>query len=429
MVGLVVLAVAAAGTTYSVLGRRAEEPATAGPPSPPVTRPSAAAGSSGPPGDKRMLAEIDAVLKTRASAVRTGQLAQFLQHLDPQNSALRRRHQQLFGNLRKLGLRHLSYRREGGWVPEPQPQHGSEARAFRVMMLVQVTGIDPAPRFVPLGYTFAERGGRWLLVDDDDLAGEQDRGTYREPWDLGPIEAVRGPGVLVVVPANERANGRRLVGEARRATPAVRAALKRSPAGVLVIAMADQRSMDTGWQTGGHPAAAVAVQNFSPVTAAATRFEVTGSRVVINPTERTKADRFLLAHEFTHAAMAPLGGKAPTWLVEGLAEYVEFRLTSRHGDHQRVADRRRTLLRQAIPAVRRLPTDNDFRGAYDEQSYGVSWIVVEYLADEYGISTLNALYADLARGPEDAAARERALRQHLDTSEAELVAAVKEYDG
>jgi hypothetical protein len=42
---------------------------------------------------------------------------------------------------------------------------------------------------------------------------------------------------------------------------------------------------------------------------------------------------------------------------------------------------------------------------------------------------VNALYADLARGPDDPAVREQVLRKHLKLTEAALVAAVKKYDG
>jgi hypothetical protein len=297
------------------------------------------------------------------------------------------------------------------------------------MMLVRVAGVDPAPRPTPLGYTFAQRGGRWFLVDDDDLAAEHDRGSYKEPWDLGAIDVVRGPRVLVVVPAGERGNGRRLAREAAAALPAVRSATRRAQARILVIAMKDRRSMDPEWRTGGHPAAAVAVSNHAPRNTAATEFRVVGSRVVINPDKRREAGRFLLAHEFTHAAMEPLGHDAPTWLVEGFAEYVEWRFAARSGFRRGVAEVRRELLREAVPKLTVLPIDGVFHGDYDEESYGVSWLIVEYLVGRYGLAKVGALYADLARGPDDPEVREQRLRKHLKVSEPALLAAVKKYDG
>ncbi|TDO44705.1 hypothetical protein EV643_115207 [Kribbella sp. VKM Ac-2527] len=147
--------------------------------------------------------------------------------------------------------------------------------------------------------------------------------------------------------------------------------------------------------------------------------------MVINPDGRLKADRLLLAHEFTHAAMSTLGGGAPTWLVEGYAMYVEQRLAEQSGYDEDVADWRDELMSEAIPKLTVLPIDGVFHGEYDEESYGVSWIIVEHLVTKYGLAKLNALYVDLARGDDGPVVREQVLRKHLKISEAALVAAVK----
>jgi len=127
--------------------------------------------------------------------------------------------------------------------------------------------------------------------------------------------------------------------------------------------------------------------------------------------------------------MAPLGSGAPTWLVEGFAEYVELRLAEQSGHRQGVAAWRRELLRESVPTLAVLPIDGVFHGDYDEESYGVSWIIVEYLVTRYGLAKVNALYADIARGRDDSVVREQVLRKHLKISETALVAAVKKYDG
>lgn len=209
---------------------------------------------------------------------------------------------------------------------------------------------------------------------------------------------------------------------------AVQSATRRAQAGILVVALADRLSMDPEWRTGGHLAGAVAVPNLAP-TADPAEFKVIGSRVVINPDERADAGRLLLAHEFTHAAMATLGNSAPAWLVEGLAMYVERQLAERGGQRQDVAERRDELLRTQIPALTVLPIDGVFHGDYDEDTYGVSWIVVEYLVTKYGLKTVHALYAELARASDDPAVRAQVLGKHLKVSEAALIAAVKRYDG
>ncbi|MGW5194674.1 hypothetical protein ACWEOO_35830 [Kribbella sp. NPDC004138] len=415
--GVAVLAVLAAAVTWFVVGRGdsgAEVPAAV-----PTT--------TEPPSEEQLLAGAEAILKMRAAAVLSGQLAQYLRYVDPANRKLRQRDQQVFTNLRKLGLAKLTYQVDTRWAPEAKAKHGPTARALRVLMQLQIAGIDSAPRATSLGYTFAERNGRWLLVADDDLTA--DLGPYREPWHLGAIEAVRRPGVLVVVPVGERPNGERLAHESERAVPMVRSITRRATAGILVIALADKTSMDPGWVTGGHPAAAVAAPNYAPVDPQVSDFKVIGSRVVINPTERRRAGRLLLAHEFTHVAVAPLGGEAPIWLVEGFARYVEYRLAAESGYRGEVAGERRQLLSEKIPALAVLPIDGVFHGDYDEDSYGVAWIIVEYLVSKYGQARVNALYADLAHGPDAPAVREQVLRKHLKVGETALVAALKKYDG
>ncbi|MBB6571429.1 hypothetical protein HNR71_007066 [Kribbella sandramycini] len=368
--------------------------------------------------------QVDALLKARSAAIVGGQETEFLKTVDPANAKLVARQRQVFANLQKLGVRQVGFQRETEYVAEEKPESGQGAQAFRVRMLIQLTGIDAAARATPLGYTFAERGGQVVLVSDDDLAQEADRGTYREPWDLGPIEVVRRPGLLIVVPSQERANGVRLANEAAAALPAVRAATRRAQSGILVVALADKRSMSPEWQTGGHPAGAVATPNLAPSKADETILEVVGSRVVINPTERKTAGRLLLAHEFTHVVMAPLGNAAPTWMVEGLAEYVERRLAEQEGD-DRPAKKRAELRRTVIPELTVLPIDGTFHGDYGDESYGVSWLIIEHLATTHGLPKVIALYTDQAKGPDTPAHRDQLLQKHLSQTEPQLLTALK----
>jgi hypothetical protein len=425
--GAAAVAVVAGGVTYGVVGRDETPEAVAGPSVTPSATESVSAELLA---EQKMLAGIDATLKGRAAALTAGKLAQYLSYTDPKNAKLVQGDRQVFDNLRKLGVRQVGYVRVDAFSPEPRPSLGRTARAVRVKMLVQLTGIDPAPRVTQLGYAFVERGGHWLLASNDD-AEAADRGDSREPWELGPIEVARGRGVLVVSSPGEESNGRRLVREAEAAVPAVQAATKRAQAGILVVAMAARRSWDSTLITGGHPAGAVAIPNYTPTNAAADieAYKVLGSRVVINPTYRKEADRFVLAHEFTHAAMAPLGAGAPTWLVEGYAEYVEMHLYERSNYSDWVERRRHELRRGSLKALTVLPIDGVFHGDYDEDSYGVAWLISEYIVDKYGLATINALYAETAAQTDDPALRDKAVLKHLKLTDPAVAAAVKKYTG
>jgi hypothetical protein len=428
-IAAIAASVVVAGVAVNVMSWREQVPkaaTTAGDSATPVdtSTPTAAAPGEATVGSSP-LTEIENMLEARAGALLHGSLAQFLAFTDPKNAKLVQRDKQLFANFRKLGIRQVDYQLSPDFTPERRPKLGPTARAFRLATFVQIGGIDPAPRYSEVGYTFARRGGHWLLVDDDDAAAANHDGTL-EPWELGPIEVARGRGVLVVSSPGEGRNGRRLAREAEAAMPSVQAATKRAPAGVLVVAMADRRSFpETSIE--GEPAGAIAMGNYVAMDAALIGFKSIGSRVVINPSKRKTTDREVLAHEFTHAAMSPLGEGAPTWLVEGYAEYVERHLAERGSDGQWVADARRKLRRTAIKSLTVPPANDVF---YDrEDNYGVSWLIVEYLVNKYGLAKLNALYADLATSRDDPTTRDRILRKHLSVTETILVAAVKKYTG
>jgi hypothetical protein len=422
-IAAIVTSVLGAGVAVNVISWRDEAPkatATAGdsvtPAETPPTTPAAEVTATSTP-----LTEIQNMLEARAGALVRGSLAQFLAFTDPANAKLVQRDKQLFANFRKLGVRQVDYQLSPNFTSAPRPKLGPTARAFRLATFVQIGGIDPAARYSEVGYTFAKRGGHWLLVDDHDPAAASQDGTL-EPWELGPIEVARGRGVLVVTSPGEGRNGRRLVREAEAAMPSVQAATKRAPAGVLVVAMADRRSFpETSIE--GEQAVAIAESNEVATDANLIGFKSIGGRVVINPSKRKTTDREVLAHEFTHAAMSPLGDGAPTWLVEGYAEYVEWHLAERRGQEW-VADERRKVRRTALKSLAAPPNNEVF---YDrEANYGVAALIVEYLVNRYGLARFNALYADLAAGFDDPTAHDRTLRKDLKLTGRTLMAAVKD---
>ena len=378
--------------------------------------------------ERRIGTEVTAVLRTRARAVVAGRLPAFLATVDPKNTALRRKQTVVFSNLREIGLASLGFTLQDGFVPEALPRRGPGAYAFRVAMSVQVRGVDRRPRYSALGLTFAKRGGRWLLVADDDLRTDPDATGYEEPWDFGPIDVVRRPRVVVVVPPGERRNGERLARDSVTALGDVRRSLGRAPAAILVVALRDRATMG-GAQTGGHPAAAVAVPDFFSDDRPGDTTPVAGSHVVIQPEDRFEADARMLSHEFTHATMSPYGRYTPTWLVEGLAEYVAYSGTIHAGYADGVRRVRNDVLRKSIPRLQVLPIDGVFHGDYGENNYGISWVLVEYLANRYGIAKVLAAYRDLGGDTNAATNQDPVLRKRFGVDERGLVAAVHRYEG
>jgi hypothetical protein len=375
-----------------------------------------------PADDPELQEEFDRILRERAQGIMTGRRDLFLARVDPANAAFRAEQLRYYANLRAIRPAELSFLRHTYWSePKVQQRHGREAHAFLVVMRIRIAGIDASARVTEVGYSVARRGGRYLLVGDDDIDADLGVGEHREPWDFGPIEVVRAPGVMVLVSRGEGRLGRRLAREATAVLPTVRALTGRPLRGLLVAAVKDRRVLGSDLRSGGESIAAVAVPNQLPVTPRnRSRYRVVGSRIIIHPDYRNKAERVLLAHEFTHAAWASVLG-APTWLVEGYAVLVETEVARDAGYGDEVERRRQEVLTESLPGLKDLPIDGLFHGDYGEDSYGISGVIVAYLADKYGRDRLNAFYADHPSELDE----DRLLRKHFGVDTAGLLAAIR----
>ena len=142
-------------------------------------------------------AELTAALRTRAQAVRRGDLPAFLDGVDPARPAFRARQQRYFLNLRELPLKVFGYRLEG--APTPLP----DGRAQAVVSLsLQLTDYDAVPVRTPGLFTFREDDtGAWLLVGDRDRAFEIDNDIEPQPWDIMKVEVAQGDKVLGIFDA------------------------------------------------------------------------------------------------------------------------------------------------------------------------------------------------------------------------------------
>lgn len=106
----------------------------------------------------------------------------------------------------------------------------------------------------------------------------------------------------------------------------------------------------------------------------------------------------------------------PTWLSEGLAEYVSV---------QPVPTYDRMISRDAVNGARRglssLPGDETFNGPDSGANYGVAWYACEYVASTYGEKTLWRLFDVMRRGRGTSGAdQDRVLRQVLGIDSREL---------
>ncbi|WP_091520651.1 hypothetical protein [Microlunatus soli] len=144
-------------------------------------------------------------------------------------------------------------------------------------------------------------------------------------------------------------------------------------------------------------------------------------RVMINPVnarDGLSAD-IVLTHETVHVATASPASAAPTWLIEGLADYVAYQTYPQAEDA--AADKLLTQVAASGPPAE-LPDQQAFRasGADLERSYTEAWLACYQIAQRYGEDKLLAFYAAVDRSPTGAVAP--AARATLGIDQDQLVA-------
>jgi hypothetical protein len=149
-------------------------------------------------------------------------------------------------------------------------------------------------------------------------------------------------------------------------------------------------------------------------------------RVVVNPAVAAELDSeglaVLLTHEAVHVATRSAASPAPTWLVEGLADFVAYRAhpqtapVAAAGLLQRVSER-------GGPDA--LPVDADFTPTATDlsSSYAESWLACRFLAETYTPTRLDRFYRQVSSG----VAPEQASRSVFGLNLAELTAQWSRY--
>lgn len=372
---------------------------------------------------------IDTILIRRARAVQNGNLALFLKDVDPSNTKLIAQQKILFANLVDMDFTELGYSQaEERFDPSVAKARGRVTYLVRILMRYQIPKVDVAPVTTELGYTFINRAGRWVLTDDDDLDKDLGPGAHREAWDLGRIEVVRGPRVLVVVEKGDRARGRKILTEAAEGLVEVRDYWPRRWRGsALIIALDDTDVRDARFADEDIESAASAGSTFSSLPGQDTADgTVAGAYIVVNPNQRDQVDEILLSHELTHVATADLGGYEPLWLAEGAAEYVSWSGIEAIGGSSEVSKWEQEVIDDALPTLHALPTDAGF---YESSAdvYGVSWLAVRYLVQRIGLDAVEDLYEDMAAHGTNQVSRDRILLSRSGLTEVTLWTSLRTY--
>lgn len=433
LVVLVGLLVAALAVTFVAVGTAGTDPAAAPKGSTKATGPARAPASSGQVSAAKGERDgaIAAALERRAKAVLARDRQAFLADIDTSNEEFLASQEQLFDNLTKVRFADFRYEtigREYDW-PELREKYGPHHHVSALLLHYQIRGYDRAPVARPHALTFVRRDGDWVITSDTDADRELPETGHADPWDRRPIVVREGKHVLLI---GDEADKGRLGRVVRAADEAVRRTALVWPdrwrRKVVVVAVNDPRVLETYFrapeQTSDNVAAIAvpafdAVDGWSPddAMAAELRYPVR-SRVILNPEyfdPRDERNRDLLTHEVTHVATQQDNwAGAPTWLVEGAAEYTAYR-------HLRPfsVDLPKSLSRQVASGSVELPT-YDFYSRNVSANYLAGFLACAWIAENYGEDTLRDVMRRLGRTPNEGQTIERTrkvLRKRLGVSQ------------
>ncbi len=258
-------------------------------------------------------------------------------------------------------------------------------------------GFDRRPETMEVRVHFGQRDGHLRIAG---IGG----GDRRSPlWLSGPVRVRRSPDTLVLVQGapSEAARVSRL---ARMAVPQVRRVLPRWPGHLVVEVPATQQRLEAALHADPGQYAGIAAVTTTVDGSHSRRAPV---HVFVNPQALLPLSpagaQVVLTHEATHVATSAATSRAPTWLVEGFADYVA--LHSQRLPLRTTAARIIALVRTAgVPT--HLPGDQAFAtGApHLEARYESAWLACRLLADRRGQGALVAFYRAVDGGQQIGAA-------------------------
>ncbi len=348
---------------------------------------------------------MEQVLRKRARALTSGNERRFLASVDQTDTTFLNRQRVYFANIAQLPLATLSYRVD----PDSLTRRGRGFDAV-VQVSLQLEGYDTEPVVRPARFHFsADPDGDGVLVAGDrDLAWEQRTGVDVQPWDSGAVTIISGSGVLGVFDDSSARVAPQVIAAVEAGIAQVSRVVPYDWSGnVVVYALSDTdllQGLDDLPAEDPDTLDAVAF----PISVRPGGVQIASTRFLLHPrmldSDPTRLAR-LIRHELTHVALGSRDDAVPTWLGEGVAEWVSVQSLPR--DERLISQQTINLARGT--AV--LPSDIDFNGADQSANYGLAWWACESIVDMYGEPRLWQLLDELAstNPPEQAGALEETL--------------------
>ena len=265
--------------------------------------------------------------------------------------------------------------------------------------------------------TAAEISVRFRSTADGVVIAGIGGGELRTPvWMSGAMQVRRSDDLLVIAAADKDLAA--YVRLARSAVPDVSSVLTRWRPRLVVEVPADGAALEAALDAdSGYYAQIAAVTGVGGGADPGAPIHVFVNPDVFAGLGRAGRE-VVLAHEATHVATRAPSSQAPTWLIEGFADYVALR------------DTRLPLSRTAGQVARRVRADGlptvlpdgaafDTRGPHLGAAYEAAWLICVTLARRGGPGALEAFYAAVSNGDRVATALSRV----FDWTEGDLVGA------
>lgn len=353
--------------------------------------------SSDPPAEAELADVVPLmrqVLRERARALKKADERAFMATVDPAEHDFVHRERVYFANLTQLPLGKLAYQVDGSSLVRTAGGYDAV-----VQVQLQLDGYDALPVVRPARFHFTHQpeGDGLLIASDRDRTWEQRNEVEVQPWDSRAISVVTGGGVLGIFDSDSVREASGVIRAVEEGIGEVREVVPYDWDGhVVVYALSDTDLLEGLDDLPAQDPDALDAVSF-PVPARVDGEEgdpLAGTRFLLHPrmldSDPQQLAR-LIRHELTHVALGSLDDDVPTWLGEGIAEWVSV---------QPLPEDRRLISQAAIDAAAagldELPADLDYNDDDQAAHYGISWWACEAIVDMYGEPMLWRLLDELA---------------------------------
>jgi hypothetical protein len=328
------------------------------------------------------------ILAQRVRAVRERDLDLFLRRVDHRDAGLMARQRRYFENLVQLPLATFGYRLlDQQWDGIALAKRwGDQVHVPQVQLTMQLQGYDAVPVQRIVGFVFSFRKGKATIVSERTGAGTLLFQGAPAPWDLTAITVREEPGVLGIFDRGTRASAATVTSAVREGIAQMGLALPFRWSGrVVVYSVQSSRVLASFTDVPGGSLGHLGALTF-PTYAAKEGGQVASTRMLVMPTSVKAGQPFLgriVRHELSHVAIGIRDDGAPSWVSEGVAEYLGAR---------DIPQRDRIIPTSALSRAQTedhgMPVTRTFNDTDQEWHYALSWMACDYIAETFQESRL-----------------------------------------